>query len=69
MRLLYDQQIWRIGTSTRFDSNETNQVGAAEVITSRARDKLKILYLHYQSVSGHQTWQDGNLLDEPLPIK
>ena len=27
----------------------------------RSRGKLKPLYLHYQRVYGHQTWQDGNL--------
>ena len=42
-----------------FDSNETNQGGAGDIITSRSRDKQK--YLHYQSAYGHQTWEDGNL--------
>ena len=28
-------------------------------VTSRSRDKLKALYLHYKSAYGHQTWQDG----------
>ena len=47
------------GTSREVDSNEINQAGAGDVITSRSHDKIKTLYLHYQSVSGHQTWQDG----------
>ena len=37
----YDHQIWQAGTSTGFDSNETNQAGAADVITSVSRDRLK----------------------------
>ena len=37
---------WRAGTSTGFDSNETNQAGATDVITSISRGKLKKLYLH-----------------------
>ena len=37
----YDHQIWEAGTFTGFDSDETNQAGAADVITSRSRDKLK----------------------------
>ena len=40
-------QIWQAGTSTGFDSNETNQAGADDVIVSRSREELKILYLHY----------------------
>ena len=44
-----------------FDSNETNQAAADDVITSRSHGKLKSLYLFYQSAYGHQTWQDGNL--------
>ena len=63
----YDHQICQAGTSIGFDSNETNQAGAGDVITSRSRDKLK--HLLNQSVYGHQTWQDGNLVDGPLPIK
>ena len=31
----YDHQIWKVGTSTGFHSNETNQTGAGDVITSR----------------------------------
>ena len=57
----YDHQIWQACTSTGVYSNETNQAGAGDVITSRSHDKLKILYLHYQGAYGHQTWQDGNL--------
>ena len=37
----YDHQIWQAGTSAGFDSHETNQVGACDVIKSRSRDKLK----------------------------
>ena len=37
----YDHQIWQAGTSIAFDSNETNQIGACVVITSRSWDKLK----------------------------
>ena len=44
-----------------FDSNETTQADAGDVITSRSRDKLKTLYLNYESAYGHQTWEDGNL--------
>ena len=32
----------------------------SDVIKSRSLDKLKT-FLHYQSVYGHLTWQDGNL--------
>ena len=46
--------------STGFDSNETNQAGAGNVIPLGSRDKLKTC-LHYQSAYVHQTWQDGNL--------
>ena len=28
----HDHQIWQAGTSTGFDSNETNQAGAGDVI-------------------------------------
>ena len=56
----YDHQIRQAGTSTGVDSNETNQAGAGQVITSRSRDKQKT-YFHYQSAHGHQTWQGGNL--------
>ena len=31
------------------------------LVTSKSRDKLKKLYLNYQSAYGHQTWQDGKL--------
>ena len=51
----------KTGTSAGFDSNETNQTGAGDIITSRSCDKLKALYVLYQSVYSHQTWQDGNL--------
>ena len=57
----YEHQNWQAGTSTGFDSNEDNEAGADDVITSRLRDKLKALYLHYHSAYGHQTGQDGNL--------
>ena len=32
---IYDYQIWQTGTSTGSDSNETNQVGVGDIITSR----------------------------------
>ena len=48
-------------TSRGINSNNTYQAIAGDVITSESRDKLKT-YFHYQSVFGHQTWQDGNLL-------
>ena len=56
----YNHQIWQAGTSTRFDSNETNQASVDDVITSRSCDKRKA-YLHYQSSYGHQTWQHSNV--------
>ena len=45
----YDHQIWQADTSRAegVDSNETNQAGAGDVITSRLRDKLKTIYSHY----------------------
>ena len=52
----YDRQIWQAGASIGFDSNETNQANASDVIKSRY---LKI-YLHYKSAHSHQTWQEGN---------
>ena len=55
-----DCQFGQAGTSRGVDSNETNQAGDGDVITSRLRDKLKA-YLHYHSVYDHQPWQDGNL--------
>ena len=57
----HDHQISQAGTDREVDSNDTNQVGAGDVITSRLCKKLKSLYLHYQSAYGHHTWQDGNL--------
>ena len=51
----YNHQIWQAGTSTEFDSNEINQAGAGDVISSRSRDKLNTLYLLYQSTHDHQT--------------
>ena len=63
----YDPQNWQAGTSRAVDSDETGQVGiGGDVITLYMttwhyhRDKLKT-HLHYHSVYGHQTWQDGNL--------
>ena len=53
--------MWQAGTSTGVDSNKINQAGAGGAIPSRSRDKLKILYLHFQCAYGHQTWQDDNL--------
>ena len=49
----YSHQIWQAGTSAGFDSNETNETGTDDVITSRLHDKLKALYLHCHSVYGH----------------
>ena len=57
----YDHQIWQAGTSTKFDSNETNQPGTGGVITSRSRDRLKALYLQNQITYGYQAGQVGNL--------
>ena len=57
----YDHRIWLAGTCTGFDSSETNQTGAGDVITSRSCGKPKTLYLHYQGLYGYQTWSDGNL--------
>ena len=37
----YHHQIWQAGTSTRFDSNETNEAGAYDVITSIITWKTK----------------------------
>ena len=37
----------QVGTSRRFDSDETDQAGVGDVITSRSRVKLKSLYGHY----------------------
>ena len=45
-------------TSREVNSNETNQVGVADVIASRSHDKLKTLYSHCHSAYGHPTWQD-----------
>ena len=47
---------WQAVASIGFDSNDTNQAGAGDFITSRSRDKLKALYLYYQSAYGYQTW-------------
>ena len=54
---IYHQQILQAGTSAGFDSNETNQPGVRDVITSSLSDKLKT-YLQYQC---RQISQDGNL--------
>ena len=53
--------MWQAVASTAFDSNYTNQAGGGDVIMSRSREKLKTLFLHYQSTCGHQILQDGNL--------
>ena len=44
--MTYDHQSWQTSASTEVDSNETNQAGAHDVITSASCDKLKTLYLH-----------------------
>ena len=49
----YAHKILQASTSIKTDSNETNQTDAGDAITSKSRDKLKILYLHYHN--GHQT--------------
>ena len=58
------KNLWQRNLASRYirevDLNEASQAGVGDVITSRSRDKLKT-YLHYQSVYGHQTWQDGKL--------
>ena len=59
--MTYDHQIWKAATSTELNSNEANQAGAGDTITSRSSDKLKPLYLHYQIAYGYQIWQIGNL--------
>ena len=56
-----DNQIWHVVTSREVDSNETNQAGASDAITSISHDKLKPFYLHYKSVYGHKAWPDGTL--------
>ena len=55
------------GTSKGFESKETYRAGAGKVITSRSRDKLKTLKLHYQSAYHHQTWLNITYLDGFLP--
>ena len=40
-------KIWQAGTTTGFDSNETNEAGSDDVITSKSRDKIK----HYISAT------------------
>ena len=57
----YGHQIWDAVASIGSDLNESNQAGASDASTSISCDKLKALYLPYQSVYGHQTWQGGNL--------
>ena len=54
----YDHHIWEAITSTGFNSNETNQAGASDVIMSRSHDELKTLFLHYHRAYGHKTWQN-----------
>ena len=41
-------------------SNEINQIGANDIITSRSCDKLKI-HLHHRSAYDYKTWQDSVL--------
>ena len=57
----YDLQIWQAGTSREVHSNETNETGADDVIILISLDKFYTLYLHYESVLGHQTGQYGKL--------
>ena len=63
----YDYQIWQAGASRGVNSNGTNQPGAGDVITSRLNNKLKPIYLYYNSAYGHQTWQDDDF-EQPLSI-
>ena len=51
----YDHQTQQARTSRGIDSDETNQAGAGDAIMSGPRDKLKTLYLHYQSAFGYPT--------------
>ena len=51
MSKICDHQIWQACTFTGFDSNEANQAGASDVITSRLREKL-ITYLIGEKKSG-----------------
>ena len=51
----YGHQTWQDG-----DFILSRMTLSSRVLT-RARDKLKPLYLHYHSVYGYQTWQDGNI--------
>ena len=57
----YGHQVWKAGTSTRVESNETNQVGAGNVSMSGLCDKLEALFFHYHKAYDRQTWQDRNL--------
>ena len=58
--MTYDYQIWHGDTFGGVNSNVANQADAGDVITSRSRDKLKPLYLHYYSAYGHHSWQDDD---------
>ena len=60
--------MWRGGTSTGFDSNETNQAGAGDVITLRSRDKLKT-YLDSRLPMATKLGRMITYLDGLLPIK
>ena len=51
--MTYDHQIWQGDTAGEGDLNEINQAGAAGVIMSRSRDKLKPFYVHYHRAYGH----------------
>ena len=61
MSSAFSNPIWQAGTSKTFDSNHINEASVGDFITSKSHDKLKTLFLNYQSVYGNQTWQDGNL--------
>ena len=49
-------KIWQTGTSRGVASNETNQVGTGDIISSRSQDKLNIspwpVYLWLQNLGG-----------------
>ena len=65
----YDHHIRQARTSARLYSNETNQVGAGDAITSRSRNKLKALYLYYHRAYALKLGKTVTYLDAVLPIK
>ena len=65
----YDHQIWQACTSTEFNSSKANQAGTGDVITSRSRNKLKQLHLHYHSVDDTKLGMMVTYLEELQIIK